>query len=69
MCIGGKETIKAGLHLTRAGLNVITIPKAADNDLPGTDKAIGFDTAREIATQAIDRLHTTATATPPHYDR
>ena len=63
VCIGGKETIKAGLHLTRAGLNVITIPKAADNDLPGTDKAIGFDTAREIATQAIDRLHTTATAT------
>ena len=63
VCIGGKETIKAGLHLSRAGLNVITIPKAADNDLPGTDKAIGFDTAREIATQAIDRLHTTATAT------
>ena len=64
VCIGGKETIKAGLHLSRAGLNVITIPKAADNDLPGTDKAIGFDTAREIATQAIDRLHPTATA--PH---
>ena len=63
VCIGGKETIKAGLHLSHAGLNVITIPKAADNDLPGTDKAIGFDTAREIATQAIDRLHTTATAT------
>ena len=63
VCIGGKETIKAGLHLSRAGLNVITIPKAADNDLPGTDKAIGFDTAREIATQAIDRLHTTANAT------
>ncbi len=63
VCIGGKETIKAGLHLSRAGLNMITIPKAADNDLPGTDKAIGFDTAREIATQAIDRLHTTANAT------
>ncbi len=63
VCIGGKETIKAGLHLSRAGLNVITIPKAADNDLPGTDKSIGFDTAREIATQAIDRLHTTANAT------
>lgn len=63
VCIGGKETIKAGLHLSQAGLNIVTIPKAADNDLPGTDKAIGFDTAREIATQAIDRLHTTASAT------
>ncbi|MFZ3071061.1 MAG: ATP-dependent 6-phosphofructokinase [Anaerolineaceae bacterium] len=63
VCIGGKETLLAALHLTRSGLNVITMPKAADNDIPGTDKAIGFDTAREIATQAIDRLHTTANAT------
>jgi 6-phosphofructokinase 1 len=63
VCIGGKETIKAGLHLSRAGLNIVVLPKAADNDVPGTDKAIGFDTAREIATQAIDRLHSTANAT------
>ncbi len=63
VCIGGKETIKAGLRLSQAGLNVVVLPKAADNDIPGTDKAIGFDTAREIATQAIDRLHSTANAT------
>ncbi len=63
VCIGGKETIKAGLNLSQAGLNVVVLPKAADNDIPGTDKAIGFDTAREIATQAIDRLHSTANAT------
>ncbi len=42
---------------------MVVLPKAADNDIPGTDKAIGFDTAREIATQAIDRLHSTANAT------
>ncbi len=63
VCIGGKETIRAGLALSRAGLNIVTVPKATDNDIPGTDKAIGYDTAREIATQAIDRLHTTANAT------
>ncbi|MCJ7695157.1 MAG: ATP-dependent 6-phosphofructokinase, partial [Anaerolineaceae bacterium] len=62
VCIGGKETQKAALHLTRAGLNVVTIPKAADNDVPMTDLTIGFDTAREIATQALDRLHSTANA-------
>ena len=63
VCIGGKETQQAALLLGRAGLNIVTIPKAADNDIFGTDKAIGFDTAREIATEAIDRLHTTANAT------
>lgn len=62
VCIGGKETQMAGLHLAKAGLNIITMPKAADNDVFGTEMTIGFDTAREIATQAMDRLHTTANA-------
>ncbi len=62
VCIGGKETQTAALHLSHQGLNVLTIPKGADNDVPETDVTIGFDTAREIATQAIDRLHSTANA-------
>ncbi len=62
VCIGGKETQTAALHLSQAGLNVLTIPKGAANDVPETDMTIGFDTAREIATQAIDRLHSTANA-------
>lgn len=62
VCIGGKETQSTALHLQQAGLNVITLPKAADNDVPMTDLTIGFDTAREIAAQAIDRLHSTASA-------
>lgn len=62
VCIGGKETQLAALHLKQAGLNVITVPKAADNDVPMTDLTIGFDTAREIATEALDRLHSTANA-------
>jgi 6-phosphofructokinase len=63
VCIGGKETLAAALSLKQAGVNVIVMPKAADNDMPGTDLTIGFDTAREIATEAIDRLHSTANAT------
>ena len=61
--IGDKRDQNAAYLLSQQGLNIVTMPKAADNDIPGTDKAIGYDSAREIATQAIDRLHTTATAT------
>lgn len=61
--IGDKRAQDAAYLLSQQGLNIVTMPKAADNDIPGTDKAIGYDSAREIATQAIDRLHTTATAT------
>lgn len=61
--IGDKRAQNAAYLLSQQGLNIVTMPKAADNDIPGTDKAIGYDSAREIATQAIDRLHTTATAT------
>ena len=60
VCLGGKETQLGALHLAQAGLNVITLPKAIDNDLAGTDATIGFDTAMSIASEAIDRLHSTA---------
>jgi 6-phosphofructokinase len=61
--IGDRSVQQAAYQLAQKGLNIITMPKASDNDIPGTDKCIGFDSAREIATQAIDRLHTTANAT------
>lgn len=60
VCIGGKETQEAAKRLKMAGLNVLTIPKSADNDVPMTDATIGFDTALDIAAEAIDRLHSTA---------
>ena len=63
VCIGDKSSQIAAYKLSQAGLNIITLPHSAENDVPCTDKCIGFDSAREIATQAIDRLHTTANAT------
>ncbi|NLE84468.1 MAG: ATP-dependent 6-phosphofructokinase [Chloroflexi bacterium] len=63
VCIGDKSSQLAAYKLSQQGLNVVTIPRSAENDVPFTDKCIGFDSAREIATQAIDRLHTTANAT------
>ena len=60
VCIGGRETMILAQRLTTVGLNVITIPKAIDNHIPMTDRSIGFRTALEIATEAIDRLHSTA---------
>jgi len=63
VCIGGQETQEAALHLSEAGLNVLTLPKSADNDVAMTDVTIGFDTARMIATEAVDRLHSTANST------
>lgn len=60
VCIGGRETQDTALRLSKRGLNVITLPKAIDNDVPMTDYTIGFDTALEVATQSIDRLHSTA---------
>lgn len=63
VCLGGGGTQKNALHLHDAGgLNVITLPKTIDNDVFGTDISFGFDTAMSIATEAIDRLHTTATS-------
>ncbi len=60
VCIGGNGTIKTAHLLSQEGLNVIGIPKTIDNDVWGTDVTFGFDSAVNIATEAIDRLHTTA---------
>ena len=58
--IGGEDTLGAATKLADAGVNVVGVPKTIDNDLSGTDFTFGFDTAVQIATEAIDRLHTTA---------
>ncbi len=60
VCIGGGGTQKNALRLLDAGLNIITLPKTIDNDVALTDTTFGFDTALGIATDAIDRLHSTA---------
>ncbi len=60
VCIGGGGTHKNALRLVEKGLNVISLPKTIDNDLALTDATIGFDTALGIATNAVDRLHSTA---------
>jgi 6-phosphofructokinase 1 len=60
VCLGGGGTQKNALQLKQKGLNVITLPKTIDNDVYGTDVTFGFDTALGIATDAIDRLHSTA---------
>jgi ATP-dependent phosphofructokinase / diphosphate-dependent phosphofructokinase len=60
VCIGGGGTHKNAHLLLQKGLNVVTMPKSIDNDVACTDFSIGFDTALGIATEAIDRLHSTA---------
>ncbi len=60
VCLGGGGTQKNAYHLMQQGLNVITLPKTIDNDVALTDATFGFDTALGIATEAIDRLHSTA---------
>jgi 6-phosphofructokinase 1 len=62
VCLGGGGTQKNALQLSKAGLPVVTLPKTIDNDVYGTDVTFGFDTALGIATEAIDRLHSTATS-------
>jgi 6-phosphofructokinase 1 len=58
--IGGEDTLGVANRLQGAGVNVVGVPKTIDNDLGGTDVTFGFNTALQIATDAIDRLHTTA---------
>jgi phosphofructokinase-like protein len=58
--IGGEDTLGVALRLAREGLPVVGVPKTIDNDIGGTDFTFGFHTAVQIATEAIDRLHTTA---------
>ena len=60
VCLGGGGTQKNALVLMERGLNIITLPKTIDNDVAMTDATFGFDTALGIATDAIDRLHSTA---------
>ncbi|MEA2331946.1 MAG: ATP-dependent phosphofructokinase / diphosphate-dependent phosphofructokinase [Thermoleophilaceae bacterium] len=61
VAIGGEDTLGAAARLySEYGLPVLGVPKTIDNDLGGTDMTFGFDTAVQIATAAIDRLHTTA---------
>src|SRR5437868_7841930 len=60
IAIGGEDTLGVASKLSSSGLNVIGLPKTIDNDLGGTDMTFGFDTAVQVATDAIDRLHTTA---------
>lgn len=60
ICIGGDGTLHAASKVAEAGVKMVAIPKTIDNDVWGTDRSIGFDTAVEIATEALDRVHTTA---------
>jgi ATP-dependent phosphofructokinase / diphosphate-dependent phosphofructokinase len=60
VCLGGGGTMKNALRLAQTGMNVLTLPKTIDNDVAMTDVTFGFDTALNIATEAIDRLHSTA---------
>jgi len=62
VCIGGNGTQKTSYKLSQIGLNVIGIPKTIDNDIYGTDVTFGFHSAVDIATEAIDRLHSTASS-------
>jgi len=62
ICLGGGGTQKNARRLMDVGMNVITLPKTIDNDVALTDVSFGYDTALSIATDAIDRLHSTATS-------
>ncbi len=58
--IGGEDTLGVASKLSKEGLGIVGVPKTIDNDLSGTDVTFGFDSAINIATEAIDRLHSTA---------
>lgn len=60
VAVGGEDTLGAAYKLSQKGVPVVGVPKTIDNDLPGTDFTFGFDTAVSIATEAVDRIHTTA---------
>ncbi len=62
IALGGDDTQSVSLKLFERGVKVVAVPKTIDNDLSGTDLCFGFDTAVSIATEAIDRVHTTAEA-------
>lgn len=60
ICVGGDGTLHAASKVAEAGVKIVAVPKTIDNDVWGTDASIGYDTAVTIATEAIDRIHTTA---------
>lgn len=60
LAIGGEGTLSVARRLAESGVPVVGVPKTIDNDVNGTDFTIGFDTAVQVAVEAIDRLHTTA---------
>ncbi len=60
IAIGGEDTLGVAHKLYKEGLNIVGVPKTIDNDISATDRTFGFDTAVNIATEAIDRIHTTA---------
>ena len=62
VAIGGEGTLNVAYKLSQLGVRIVGVPKTIDNDVPGTDLTFGFDTAVSIATDAIDRLHSTAEA-------
>ena len=62
VCIGGNGTQKTAAKFAAMGLNIVSVPKTIDNDIWGTDFSFGFDSAVSIAIDAIDRLHSTASA-------
>jgi 6-phosphofructokinase 1 len=62
IALGGDDTQSISLALSERGVKCVGVPKTIDNDLSGTDQCFGFDTAVSIATEAIDRLHSTAEA-------
>ena len=62
VCIGGNGTQNTAAKLVERGMNIVSVPKTIDNDIWGTDLSFGFDSAVTIATDAIDRLHTTASS-------
>jgi 6-phosphofructokinase 1 len=62
VAIGGDDTLSVAAALAQAGCNVVGVPKTIDNDLSATEFCIGFDTAVGIVVEALDRLHTTASA-------
>ena len=62
VCIGGNGTQKTAAKFAAMGVNIVSVPKTIDNDIWGTDISFGFDSAVSIATDAIDRLHSTASS-------